>query len=101
MPGEAGGLANDEAGVDFADCFDGGAYRLEARQEIVDGFIGEIFAGHANGGERRDSVFGEMDVVETDEGEVVGDFKPGLEERVLNADGGHVVRAHDGGWARG
>jgi len=42
-----------------------------------------------------------MDVVETDEGEVVGDFEFGFEESVLDADGGHVVGTHDGGWPLG
>ena len=100
MPGESGGLADDETGVDFADGF-GGGVGFEAGQEVVDGFIREVFAGHADGGEWRDGVFGEMDVVETDEGEVVGDFEFGLEERVLNAYGGHVVGAHDGGGTLG
>jgi len=42
-----------------------------------------------------------MDIVEADEGEVVGNAKIGFEEGVLNADGGHVVGAHDGGWPVG
>ena len=74
---------------------------LEARQEVVDGGGGEIATGHADGGEGWDGVFGEVDVVETDEGEVVGDAEVGFEERVLNTDGGHVVGTHDGGWPVG
>lgn len=95
--GQAGGLTNDETGVDFADSFELSVNRLETREQIVDGLVCEVFAGHADGGEWGDGVFGEMDVVETDEREVVGDLEFGFEESVLNADGSHVVGAHDGG----
>ncbi len=70
---------------------------LDVRQEAAYGGVGEVLAGHADGGEGRDGVLGEVDVVEADEGEVVGDLEAGFEECVLDADGGHVVGAHDGG----
>ena len=97
VAGEAGGLTNDETGADFGWRIDDGVGRFEAREQVIDGLGGEVAAGHADGGEGRDGVFGEMNVVEADEGEVVGDAKVGFEESVLDADCGHVVGTHDGG----
>ena len=67
MLGEAGGLANDETGVDFADGLDGSVYGFEAGQEILDGLVGKVFAGHAYGRQGRDGVLGELNIVEADE----------------------------------
>ena len=41
--------------------------------------------------------FGDVDVVEADDGKIVGDAQAGAVELVQDADGGHVVGAHDGG----
>jgi hypothetical protein len=70
---------------------------LHRGEQAVDRGEGEVLAGHADGGEGRDGVLGEMDVVEADQRKVIGDLEFGLEERVLDADGGHVVGAQDGG----
>ncbi len=94
---QAGGLTNDEVGADPAANFLWSFIFFCAREEIFDRLDGELVAGHADGGEGWDGVFGEVDVVEADEREVVRYAEVGFEEGVLNADGGHVVRAHDGG----
>jgi len=52
--------------------------------------------GHPDRGKGRNGVFGEMNVVEADEREIVGDAQIGFKEGMLDADGGHVVRTHDG-----
>jgi len=94
-------LANDEAGADFGRRVYSDVRRFEAREELVDGLGGEVTAGHTHGGEGRDGVLREVNVIEADEGEVVGNAQVGFEEGVLDADGGHVVGAHDGGWPSG
>jgi len=91
------GLANDETRADLGGCVCRGVGGFEAGEQIVDGLGGEVTAGHTHGGEGRNGVLREVNVVEADEGEVVGNAKVGFEEGVLDADGGHVVGAHDGG----
>src|ERR1700735_407919 len=56
-------------------------------------------AGHPDGGERWDSDLGDVDVIESDNGYVVGYAEAGAVEFVEHADGCHVVGAHDGCWA--
>ena len=99
--GEAGGLPDDEVGGDvvlalaggLVCCFDVGAQGGE-------GGACEFVAGHLNGGERRDRDLGDVDVVEADDGEIVGHAEAGAVELVQDADGRHVVGAHHGSWHR-
>ena len=57
---------------------------------------GQFKARHLNSGQRRDGHFGDVNVVEADDGEIVGHAQAGAVKLMQNADGGHVVRAHHG-----
>src|SRR5580704_555483 len=55
-------------------------------------------ARHLNCGQRRNGDLGDVDVVEADDGEIVGHAEAGAVQLVQDADSGHVVGTHDGGW---
>jgi len=97
-----GGAADDEAGGDEELALQAGfagVFGVDA--ESFKGGACEVGAGEADGGERRQSEFREVDVVESDDGEVLG-YAEALEVgRAKDTDCGHVVGAENGGWLSG
>lgn len=75
----------------------GGVEFFDAGDEDLDGFAGELYLRHADGGEGRVDELGEVDVVEADDGHVFGDAEAACLEGAEGADGHEVVGAEDGG----
>ena len=96
--GRAGRFSYDQVGLDLVFAFGCGAVRgLYMGAQGCDGGAGELEAGHLNCGERRNGDLGDVDVVEADDRKIVGYAQACAIELVQDADGGHVVGAHDGG----
>ena len=100
--GGGGGSADNEAGGDEKLALRFGAVGVFGL--LAEGFKGgarEIGAGEADGGQGRQRELGEVDVVEADDGEVLGHAQAFHVSGAQDADGGHVVGADDGRGARG
>ena len=67
----------------------------------IEGRAGKIRPREADAGERGQREFGEIDVVEADNGEILGHAEACQIGRAENADGGHVVGTDEGGGTRG
>ena len=95
-------MPNDETGRDkefvrqFLICR---LFGLSAKR--LEGGVCELGAGKSNGCEGRQGELGEIDVFETNDGEIVGHAQALRIGSVEDADGGHIVRADDGSWAGG
>ena len=97
-----GGSADDEAGGDEEFALEVGAVGVFGLlAESFKGGVGEIGAGEADGGQRGQRELGEVNVVEADDGEVLGHAQAFHVGGAEDADGGHVVGADDGRGARG
>ena len=97
-----GGSADDEAGGDEEFALEVGAAGVFCLlAESFKGGVREVGAGEADGGQRGQGEFGEVNVVEADDGEVMGDAEAFHVCGAQDADGGHVVGADDGRGARG
>ena len=65
---------------------------------LAEGFeaaLRQVNAGEPDGGERRKRELGEIDVVEADDGQILGHAQALHVGGAQNADGGHVIRADD------
>ena len=69
--------------------------------ESIEGGAGEIDSREADGGERRQRVLREGDVVEADDREILRYMEAFHIGGAENADGGHVIGADDGGGTTG
>ena len=67
--------------------------------QCCEGGTRQAEAGHPDGGERWDSDLGDVDVIEANDGDIVGYAEAGAVKLMEHADGCHVVGAHDGCWA--
>ena len=93
--GGGGRLADDELGFDAEDAGHGLAGEFE-EERFGRGASHEL-ERLADGGDARDVEGGGLDVVEADDGDVVGDAEAGVVEGADAAHGGDVVEAEDGG----
>ena len=101
MDGSAGRFADYEFGFEddgFGVGFGGG---LDALEEGLDCDLAHAAEGLADGGEARDMVGGAGDVVEADDGDVVGAAEACVGDGADGADGGDVVETEDGGEVAG
>jgi len=97
-----GGAANDEAGGDEKFALEAGFARVFGVE--AEGFksgSGEVGAGESDRGKRRKGELCEVDVIETDDGEVVRNPEALEIGGAEDADGGHVIGADDSGWLAG
>lgn len=53
--------------------------------------------GLADGGKARSVIIGELDVVETDDGDILGNAEVGVAKSANGADCGHIIEGNDGG----
>ena len=61
----------------------------------IEGSAGKVGSGKPDGGQRGQREFGEVDIVEADDREVLRDTQALEVSRAEDADGGHVVGADD------
>jgi len=90
-----GGFADDEFGLYLDERGEG--LVGHALEESGGGFGAHELEGLTDGGETGDLVGGGLDVVEANDGDVVGDVEAVVVEGADAAHGGDVVEAEDGG----
>ena len=94
---KTGGLSHDEPGAYAVLDPRVVAGGKQAGEQNLDCLLSEVFARHPNCSKRWDGVLGKVDIIEANEGEIVRNPEPGFEQRMLNPDSRHVIRADDGG----